>query len=247
MTEKSSNHDRVKHFLDVCRNLATGRKFSYEDYEEAWADVMSIPELIRSYPSWIPACRFGSQYWAFISTESSTHEGRRQFLRKQRSTILNDAEAGSQKPVDRALEPMLKICNSDSVLDSWNRIHQRIESDPEGAITTSRALLESTCKHILDELSIDYAGDDDLNKLYKKTSGSLNLSPSIHKEQIFKQILSGCGTVINGFAALRNEFGDAHGKGRGYVKPSRRHADLAVNLSGTICTFLIETFETNKR
>jgi hypothetical protein len=49
--------------------------------------------------------------------------------------------------------------------------------------------------------------------------------------------------VVDGLASLRNAFGDAHGKGLRHVKASKRHAELVVNLSGTICSFLISTHE----
>jgi hypothetical protein len=69
------------------------------------------------------------------------------------------------------------------------------------------------------------------------------LSPAQHSEEIFKQILGGCHSVINGMAGLRNRFSDAHGKGKGGVKTAPRHAELAVNLAGSMATFLIATWE----
>jgi hypothetical protein len=45
---------------------------------------------------------------------------------------------------------------------------------------------------------------------------------------------------------LRNKIGDAHGKGGKPVKPSPRHAALAVNLAGTMATFLVETWLAKK-
>jgi hypothetical protein len=85
-----------------------------------------------------------------------------------------------------------------------------------------------------------------LSELYKKTSQELNLSPSQHTEEIFKQILGGCSGIINGLGSLRNKLGDAHGKGRINIKPAPRHAELAVNLSGTMALFLLETFKAKK-
>ena len=42
---------------------------------------------------------------------------------------------------------------------------------------------------------------------------------------------------------MRNELGDAHGKGQFFVKPEARYAELAVNLSGALATFLTQTWE----
>jgi hypothetical protein len=71
----------------------------------------------------------------------------------------------------------------------------------------------------------------------------LKLSPAQHSEDIFKQILGGCHSVINGMAGLRNRFSDAHGKGKTGVKPAPRHAELAVNLAGSMAIFLIAAWE----
>jgi hypothetical protein len=72
------------------------------------------------------------------------------------------------------------------------------------------------------------------------------LSPSQHSEQIFKQILNGCHSVVVGLGALRNRHGDAHGKNSAAVKPGERHAELAVNLAGTMATFLLQTWKARK-
>jgi hypothetical protein len=99
------------------------------------------------------------------------------------------------------------------------------------------------CKHILDEYGIAYDEKDDLPKLYGLTAEQLKLSPSQHTEQIFKQILGGCKSVVEGLGALRNKLSDAHGKGKKSAKPSPRHAELAVNLAGSMATFIVSTWE----
>jgi len=119
----------------------------------------------------------------------------------------------------------------------------RIGEDPEGAITAARTLVESVCKLILDHLSVAYDNDGDLGKLFKTTARSLKLAVDQHDEQVFKQILTGMGSVVSGFASLRNSLGDAHGKGKKPVRPAPRHAQLVVNIAGTMATFLVDTFE----
>ena len=49
--------------------------------------------------------------------------------------------------------------------------------------------------------------------------------------------------MVEGLGAFRNREGDAHGKGKLQVKPLPRHAALAVNLAGSLASFLIETWE----
>ncbi len=75
--------------------------------------------------------------------------------------------------------------------------------------------IESTCKHILDDFNVDYGNSPDINHLYRLlVNKKLNLSPSQHTEQTFKQILGGCSSIVEGLGALRNKVGDAHGQGQ---------------------------------
>ncbi|SNB79902.1 Abortive infection C-terminus [Pseudomonas sp. URIL14HWK12:I8] len=109
----------------------------------------------------------------------------------------------------------------------------------------ARTLLESVCKHILDEAGdTEHEASPDLNKLYKQTAALLNLTKAQHEEVIFKQILGGCTAVVEGLGALRNRLSDAHGKGRSSAKAAPRHAELAVNLAGSMAMFLLATWET---
>jgi hypothetical protein len=78
------------------------------------------------------------------------------------------------------------------------------------------------------------------------TSKELNLAPSQHTEDAFKRILGGVESVVNGLANLRNRLGDAHGQGKRPVKPAPRHAELAVNMAGSVASFLLATFEAKK-
>ncbi|MDG1319996.1 MAG: abortive infection family protein [Paracoccaceae bacterium] len=51
-----------------------------------------------------------------------------------------------------------------------------------------------------------------------------------------------------GGSTLRNRLSDSHGRGgRLPVRPSPRHASLAVNTAGAIATFLVETFNERSR
>jgi Abortive infection C-terminus len=129
---------------------------------------------------------------------------------------------------------------------AWEKARARRHEDPEGAITAARTLLESVCKHILDECGVEYGDNADLPKLYGLTSKELNLAPSQHTEDAFKKILGGAHSVVDGLANLRNRLGDAHGQGKRPVKPLARHAELAVNMAGSVASFLLATFEAKR-
>jgi hypothetical protein len=230
-------------FQTACITLATGGKLDYETWEAARADLLSQPELLRSLPDWISRCRFGGQFWPFVRDKSPTYAGRRTFLYDSLKQVFDAVEHGSTQPTAISLEAILKSCTSSTVGEAWARIQARREADPEGAITAARALLESTCKYVLDQLKIEYAENEDLPKLYGQAASAMNLGPENHSELVFKQIMSGCISVVNGLAALRNTLGDAHGRAARAPKPGSRHADLAINLAGTLSTFLVATYE----
>jgi hypothetical protein len=99
------------------------------------------------------------------------------------------------------------------------------------------------CKFILDDLDVRYAEADDLPALYRKVAKELRLAPSDHSEEAFKQILGGVMSVVGGLATVRNRLSDSHGKGKKPVRPLPRHANLTVNLAGTVAVFLVETWQ----
>ena len=156
-------------------------------------------------------------------------------------------EAESRTPSDAMITATVKLVSSDYIQEAWHKALERRTSDAEGAVTAARTLLESVCKHILDEGGMQYNDTVDLPKLYSLTAKQLNLSPSQHTEELFKQILGGCQSVVSGLGALRNRHSDAHGRGALGVKPAPRHAELAVNLSGAMATFLLQTWEVRKK
>jgi len=147
-------------------------------------------------------------------------------------------------------QPLFSILNTlpdwEHVTHDWNKARRRLASDPDGAITSARALLESVCKHILDDAGIGYKADDSLPNLYYLTVQELNLAPGQHQEEGFKKILGNAQAVVNELAALRNDQGDAHGKGRKAYRPAARHAELAVGFAGTIASFLVSTWQQRK-
>ena len=79
----------------------------------------------------------------------------------------------------------------------------------------------------------------DLPKLYKAVARKLNLDPNKHDAESIKSVLRGLVGVVQGLASLRNSMGDAHPR---QYKPSRHHAQLAVNAAKTIIDFITKTY-----
>jgi hypothetical protein len=153
-------------------------------------------------------------------------------------------ERSDMSPHDAAVEAQIGALNAASVTTAWDKAVSRRATDPEGAITAARSLLESVCKTILEDIGETYDDrKDDLPKLYSRVSKALKLAPSDQTEDQFKAILGGCTTVVNGLGSIRNRASDAHGQGRKSYRPASRHAALAVNLAGSMALFLMETYE----
>jgi hypothetical protein len=212
-------------------------------YKSLRAALVERTELRSLIPRFVETCRDQHQFWAYIKGLFSTYHERRQFIWKEFAPLLKHLESGAHSPADANILASLDAIDPDDVGGVWRRALERRVSDPEGAITIARSLLETVCKHIIDGSGGSYGHADDLPKLYHTAATQLSLAPSQHTEDVFKQILGGCQSVVNGLGALRNRLGDAHGKGKQPVKPSARHAELAVNLAGAMATFLAATWK----
>jgi Abortive infection C-terminus/AbiJ N-terminal domain 3 len=160
--------------------------------------------------------------------------------------IQQTAPAGSH-PADELISEALASFDEAGVREAWRKALERRSSDPEGAITSAKTLLETVCKHIIEDGDgSKYGYNDDLPKLYYLAAVQLNLAPSQHTELLFKSILGNCQSVVGQLSSVRNKLGDSHGQGRGFVRPKARHAELAVNLAGTMAMFLIATWREGK-
>ncbi len=231
----------VRRLHDVCEGIATGGQARYEDYDVARQGILEESSLTNAMPDWLRAARTGSQYWAFIKRKFRTYADRREFLSAEFDPLFSVAEIGGSGPVVAAVTKLSEVGTPKSVQAAWQKCLERRDRDPEGAITAARTMLESCCKCILDDCGVPLKGTEDLPKLYGLVAEQLKLSPGAHEEKVFKQILGGCHAVVEGLGTLRNRLGDAHGRGSRPIRPTARHAQLAVNLAGAMSTFLIET------
>lgn len=150
-------------------------------------------------------------------------------------------------PSDMGISEKLQDFDPEHLHARWQAALDRRDTDPPGAITLSRTLLEDVCKWILTEAEQDFDEGSDLPSLYRQMSKILMLAPDDHTEEIFKQILSGCRSVVTGLGTLRNKLSDAHGTSPTRARALPRHAELAVNLSGAMATFLVSTWVARQR
>lgn len=156
----------------------------------------------------------------------------------------------------RLLSGKLNLSNIKSTINSFNlqyienqirRIENSINSDPDLAIGTSKELVESCCKTILNERAVQFDDkSDDLPKLMKLTLKELNLVPesiqdSAKGSDAIKRVLSNLSSVLQGIGELRNKYGTGHGKEGNNKGLSPRHARLVAGATATIVHFIFET------
>lgn len=211
-------------------------------FEERRRELLAIPEVATLLPKFVHRYRTPAQYWQFIKHMFPSYAERREFVWTGFQPAFDFAERRGGTPADGAVKQGLASLEAIHVHELWTKALNRRADDPEGAITAARALLESVCKLILDEADETYSDDAELPKLYSQTAKRLNVAPSQHTEKVFKQILGACQTIVEGVGAVRNRLSDAHGKGKRPVRPSPRHAELVVNLAGTMAVFLAATW-----
>jgi len=137
-----------------------------------------------------------------------------------------------------AVSEALEVFNSSYMQEVWTKALARREVDPEGAVTSARTLLESLCKHILEDAGKTYREGAPLPELYRLTSAVLDIAPNDDTAPIFLKLFSACAEIVTSVGVLRNHLSDAHGRGPFGTMPDWRHAELAVSLSGAMATYL---------
>lgn len=146
-------------------------------------------------------------------------------------------------PSDEGISNTLIRFDREVVHRRWTDALERRSTDPEGAITLARTLLEDVIKWVLSKQEIAFDDKADLPALYRLVASSLKLAPDAYTEDVFKRILGSCQSVVESLGTLRNKLSDAHSTGPLRAKPHGRHAELAVNLAGTMASFLVSTWE----
>lgn len=244
MEELRTDLERAVYLQNLLVSFSTGGPGDDEEYKTLRQYFLSDLETAKLLPAFVRLNRDQAQFWGYIKSEFAHYAERRAFIWSEFRPLLDYLEGSSRKPADEAISNTLKNFDAEGVHLAWTKALERRESDPEGAITAARTLLETVCKHILDDIEVQYDSNRiELPELYRLTANELNLAPSQHTYDVFKQILGGVTSVVNGLGSLRNRLGDAHGQGKRPVRPASRHAQLAVNLAGGVALFLVETWQ----
>ena len=180
--------------------------------------------------------------WALVATEHMSgrpvFEGRRRKGAKDPTTALRLPE------YQRLRDPQI-------FEEHMRRIDAGIASDPAAAIASSKEMVESVCKVILDDYEVEYDRKDDLLDLYKTAAKALKLSAesvpdSAKGSQAAQGALRALATAVQRLAELRNELGLGHGRNR-TSDAQTRHARLAFNAASAVSEFMLDTWHERRR
>ena len=241
-----SDFERALMLQNLMISLATGGGADEKAFSALRKHFMNSAKTKRLLPSFVRSSRSLGEFWSYIKPKLATYAERRQYIHAEFQPILDHLEGTNRAPADASISEALASFDAEGVHAAWEKALERRTGDPEGAITMARTLLETVCKRILDDAGDKYDEGEELPKLYQMTAERLSLAPSQHAEEAFKRILGSCQNVVNTLGTLRNKIGDAHGRGGKPVKVKPRHAALAVNLAGSMATFLVETWNATK-
>lgn len=194
-------------------------------------------------PPFVRTCRELDAFWPVIKGLAGHYAERWEIIRNAFNPLVEHLGGRNRAPGGVVATEALASFDAEGVQAVWSKALARRHSNPEGAITVARTLLGTVCKRILTVLDAGYSDRDDLPKLYSTAAKALRLALDQHTEEPIKAMLGGAMSLVNGVGTLRNRLSNAHAPGgRAPVRPSERHAKLAVNTAGAVATFLVGTY-----
>lgn len=115
------------------------------------------------------------------------------------------------------------------------------DGDLEGVITSSIAIFESVMKSCHEKKDVSLPDAKQVTGLWKSTRKILELDEAGGPDEItdLLNVLSG---VVSELGRLRNELGDAHGKGESLPVITEMTAELSLNTAATLATAVIRIY-----
>ncbi len=198
-------------------------------YVELRRVMMRDPAVKPLLPAYVLKHRDLSHLWPYLKDVDPKGEPRRHHVRSTMSPLLDRLEA-TAAPAEATASDVLQGFEPAAVYALWQKALERRHTDPEGAIASARRLLETVCRHVLDERGITSSAILDLPALAKMTAEQLDVAPAHHAQAAVRRLLADAASAIEGLGSRR-------------ARPSARHAQLAVNMAGAAAFFIVESWE----
>lgn len=171
-------------------------------------------------------------------------------LRQDGFDITDDGEArippAPPAPTVIALDRYDRLGDPTVLQTHLDRIGNNLARDPPAAIGSSKELVESTCKFVLDDYGVRYERTDSLLDLFKGTATVLEISRESVRDNVkgskaAKRALQNLSSLVQSVAEMRNELGLGHGQTRNSAA-LERHARLTFNAARTVVEFVLDTW-----
>lgn len=227
------NWDGGTYGHDVHLELPEVLYFSVIDEKNA------IQERIRTdlntVSSSVPREYFSSVYLEYQFTPLSD-------WRSESGLLIRPSQTGKIGP-SKTLEGKIRAKDIGSVEQEYIRAMDSLAKDPPASLTAACAIIESICRHYIEEHGLQQPKETSIKPLWSVVSKHLNLDPGRIEDEDLKRILSGMFSIIDGIGALRTHAGSAHGRGKFRYNIQPRHARLAVHASHTLAVYLFEGWD----
>lgn len=152
---------------------------------------------------------------------------------------LYDGTSVSLAEIERASE----VNNVLELNQHIGRIRHSISDDPALAVGSAKELLETVMKTILKKHGSS-EDNEDILQLLKRVQKLLDIDPhKIPGKDVLFRTLNNLGQIIVGVTEMRNLVGTGHGRSKG-PQIDTIHAQLIVNATATIATYLLGIWET---
>lgn len=154
------------------------------------------------------------------------------------------AELYGGTPVSLAeLERASEVNNVLELNQHIGRIKHSISTDPALAVGSAKELIETVLKTILKKQD-GLKPNEDIPQLLKRVQKLLDIDPKkLPGKDLLFRTLNNLGQIVAGVAEIRNLVGTGHGRSQGpQIDPI--HAQLIVNATATIATYLLGIWET---
>lgn len=142
--------------------------------------------------------------------------------------------------------PLDQIADIEVLQEHLVRIDREVDTDPAGALSAVKALIESTAKIVLRETGGTWDRNVKFPTLVSGAQKALGLmvgtmAPDKAGDTSLKMVLDGLYKVAIGIDELRNRYGRDHGRHTPLRGLTERHARLAVHSGTAYCRFLLDT------
>ncbi len=167
-------------------------------------------------------------------------------LRQDGWQVVGHSLVQAGQNVEALIESMLQGSPIDTIQHELTRAILSVATDPADTLTAASSMIEATYKFVLHGMGMSYPQNQDMRGLSKAVYPLLDISPDKEADEDFRALFRGAITIAHSVASIRTKIGDAHGASPTRGNPIERHARLAVNIAGAVCSFLLETYNEKK-